>query len=182
MILSDKDIKRELKSKKELDIIGVKDLYIGSSSVDLHLSGMAKVLHTSGGIMDCKTDNTERFETIPFKDIVIQPGVLYILSTKEKIKLGKSIAAFIQGRSSLARLGISVHAAGFADSGFEGTITLEVTNMSIVPIRIYEGMRICQIVFIRTETPSEVGYGEKKGAKYQNQTEPGISKINEELK
>ena len=77
-------------------------------------------------------------------------------------------------------MGIQVHAAGFADAGFEGTITLEVTNLTDRPIVIPAGTRICQMVFARTGKPSENPYGKNKRSKYQGQIGPTLTRINKD--
>lgn len=178
MILSDRTIKKL--SQKGLIVNKFRELYTGPNSVDMHLLGESKILKQDV-IIDCKENNDDKFVSINFDELVLYPGKFYILSTEEILDLPDDITAFVQGRSSLARTGISVHAAGFVDSGFKGTITLEVTNMTSVPIKIYKGMRICQIVFAKADKKSLIPYGKKKDAKYQNQMKPGLSKINTEL-
>lgn len=82
----------------------------------------------------------------------------------------------------MARLGLNVHCAGFFDAGFSGTATLELTNFTKKPIILYENMRICQLVFFRTISPSKVPYYKKKDAKYNKQIKPEQSKIYEDKK
>jgi dCTP deaminase len=179
MILSDRDIKKAIKNK-ELKIEGVKDLYIGPSSIDLHLRGIAKQLIDKGVMIDTRRKNSITFNEFAFETILLSPGEFYLVSTKEILTLGDSIVGFIQGRSSLGRIGLNIHAAGFFDAGFSGSATLELTNFTNRPILLYEGMRICQMVFARTISPSEIPYSKKKDAKYQGQVKPEQSKIYEE--
>jgi dCTP deaminase len=182
MVLSDIEINKEMKSGR-LKIYG-ENIYVGPSSIDFHLSGSGKVLKLEDSrILDCKSDNSNLFEEIDFTElhgIDIIPGSFWIMSTTERVVLPNDIAGFIQGRSSLARLGIQVHCAGFADPGFDGTITLEVSNMTQKSIRMYANMRICQIVFVRTGKPASVGYSQKKDQKYNKQEGPQLSKIHED--
>lgn len=177
MILSDRDIRKEL-AKGNL-FSGDKELYIGPSSVDLHLDNKAWILVPSNSdeIMDCKQDNSKFFESYDnWDNLVIHPGEFYILSTNEKVILPDNIAGFLQGRSSLARLGLNIHAAGFFDPGFSGNATLEVSNFTNIPIKIYPGMRICQMVFVYTYGPAS-GYKGKSDAKYSGQSGPTLTKI-----
>lgn len=180
-VLSDIDIRRALKDK-ELKIKGVKSLYIGPSSVDLHLGGTVKTLvpDEKHWAMDPKDKDTIIFKESKFKKLVIYPNEFYLVSTKEILTFGNSIVGFLQGRSSLARLGLNVHCAGFFDIGFSGTATLELTNFTKKPIIIYENMRICQMVFVKTMSPSSTSYANKKDAKYNRQINPGNSKIYED--
>ena len=178
MILSDKKIK-ELISKGEIKIERKEgELYIGPSSIDLHLSGTAKLIDfPPDGIIDTYDKNSIRYRTFEFEELIIQPGDFFLLSTEEKITLSKSTAGFVSGRSSMARVGVNVHCAGFVDPQFSGTITMEVSNFTNYPIKLHRGMRLCQIVILLTTDPVEIGYGEKKDSKYQNQIDPGESKI-----
>jgi len=175
MILSDRQIRDELNRsdfERELTIdTGDTELYIGPSSIDLHLDNRAKICVGEGKFEDYND----------WDELVVHPGEFYVLSTVEKLSLGRSIAGFVQGRSSLARIGLNIHLAGFVDPGFEGNITLEVSNFTKYPIRIKKHQRICQIVIMRTSSSVDISYAEKPDAKYQNQHGPTLSKINEEL-
>ena len=160
MILSDGEIKKALASG-ELEITGYDPLHIGSCSVDMHLDNKAMVLDSekmdpvknpdSQGYLrvDQKTRSADKFTRYDgWEEITIYPGEFYILSSAERFKFSDSIVGFIQGRSSIARMGINIHAAGFFDVGFEGTATLEVTNFTKYPIVIPKHTRICQMVFV----------------------------------
>ena len=114
--------------------------------------------------------------------IDILPGEFYILSSVEKFKLGRSIAGFVHGRSSLARNGLNIHMAGFVDPGFEGNITLEVTNFTKRPIKLQKHMRVGQMVFMKTGMPVQTSYAEKKDSKYNHQSGPTLTKISEDQK
>ncbi len=175
-VLSDVDIFRGI-SDGTLNIESVEKLHVGPSSVDLTLFGTAKRISERTEVIDSSVKDCVKYDEVGFDSITINPGDFYILSTNEKITIGKNIAAFVCGRSSLARIGLNVHMAGFVDPGFSGTITLEVANFTRRPIVLYKGMRICQFVFMKTTSECALGYGEKKGSKYQGQMEPGTSKI-----
>ena len=111
---------------------------------------------------------------------VDMPSHRFLLgSTVETITLPDNIVATIEGKSSLARLGITIHqTGGFIDAGFSGQITLEISNVNCRPVRLYSGMPIGQIVFYETEH-AEVPYNKKEGAKYCGQTGPTMSKYYE---
>lgn len=188
-VLSDADIKQYL-SEGKLKITGHKaeKLYIGPASVDLHLAPKALVLDSkkmdpvlnpkSVGYIDLrnKERSAEMFTEVDgWKEITIYPGEFYILSTEERVELNKDTAAFVFGRSSMGRMGLNIHLAGFVDPMFCGNITLEVSNFTRYPIVVPAGVRICQIVFLKTISTAEIGYGEKKDSKYQNQSGPTVS-------
>lgn len=180
MILSDYDIKKAI-SEGKIEITG-HELYIGPCSVDLHLENKAMILSsnlTSHRYLDIsqKDKSADLFEEYKDWDYIdIMPGEFYILSTIERLKFSDDVVGFIQGRSSIARMGINIHCAGFFDAGFEGTATLEVTNFTRYPIRIPKDTRICQMVFAKTITPSEVPYSKKYDSKYMGQSGPTLTK------
>ena len=196
MLLSDIEIKEAMK-KGEIEISGHPDIYIGPSSLDLHLDNKAMILDdTKVKLSEPIHYKEHSFQGLSFEDkeksasmfseyngwdkIVIYPGEFYILSSVEKIKFADDIAGFIQGRSSIARMGINIHAAGYFDVGFEGTATLEVTNFTKFPIIIPKDTRICQMVFARTGKKAEVPYNKKKDSKYQGQSGPTITSIHKD--
>ena len=197
MILSDIEIKEAI-AKGELVISGVDELYIGPSSLDMHLDNKAMILDdTKVTYSLIKTDkgdfkagidaSSKRKSTDLFSPhngwdtITLYPKSFYILSTIERIKFCDRIVGFIQGRSSIARIGINVHNAGYFDAGFEGTATLEVTNLTNYPINVPKNTRICQMVFARTGKPSAIPYNLKKDQKYQGQSGPTLTKAHNDF-
>lgn len=179
MILSDRDIKKAMKLGKLL-ITGFEELYIGPSSVDLHLSRKAKRLKNNTDLLDQKFNNGDKFSDVVDDEFIISPGQFWLMSTIETISFPNGVCGFVQGRSSIGRLGLQIHCAGFVDAGFKGQITLEVTNVTSVPIRIYAGSRICQMVFVETKTVAEIGYADKKDQKYSGQVGPTVTKSQED--
>lgn len=112
------------------------------------------------------------------KAFVVQPGEFVLGVTLEKIKIADDLVARVEGRSSLGRLGIIIHStAGFIDAGFEGTITLEITNINRMPVALYPGMRVCQLAFEQMTSKAEVPYHKKASSKYQGQLYPEESRI-----
>lgn len=110
-------------------------------------------------------------------NILLQPGNFWLASTREKIRIPTDLAAQVNGKSSLGRLGLVIHqTAGFIDPGFWGTVTLELSNVSAKPIRLTVGMAICQLVFHRLTSPAERPYGhEDLGSHYQGQDGATVS-------
>jgi len=104
-------------------------------------------------------------------------------STLEVVHLGDATVARLEGKSSLGRLGLLIHStAGFVDPGFEGHLTLELSNVATLPIAIYPGMKIGQLSFYELSTPAEAPYGsDKAGSKYQGQRGPTPSRIHEDF-
>ena len=108
----------------------------------------------------------------------MQPGEFVLGVTMERIKLPNHLVARVEGRSSLGRLGIIIHStAGFIDPGFEGTITLEITNINRMPVALYPGMRIGQIAFETMTSPAEIPYNLKRCSKYMGQSLPEESRV-----
>jgi dCTP deaminase len=187
MILSDRDIKAKMASGDIVVTSPDNDHLpnIGGSSMDLRLGKYFKVYnHTKYAVLDPMQPETFKDvarlveideETTPF---VVQPGEFVLGVTLEKIKIGDDIVARVEGRSSLGRLGIIIHStAGFVDAGFEGTITLEITNINRMPVALYPGMRVCQLAFEELSSPAEVPYQKKGSSKYQGQIYPEESRI-----
>jgi dCTP deaminase len=123
------------------------------------------------------TDLTELIEIAEGTAFVLHPGEFVLGSTIERIGLPDDIVARVDGKSSLGRLGVLIHAtAGFIDAGFNGQITLELSNVATLPIRLWPGMKIGQISFMRLDEPVERPYGHPElGSKYQNQSGPVAS-------
>ncbi|WP_448587423.1 dCTP deaminase [Thermocrinis sp.] len=155
MILSDRSIK-ELIRKGELSIEPLEEENIQSSSIDLRLGN--DVIFYKTDFIDVREDiPVERVE-ITDEGLVIKPKSFLLATTLEYIKLPNDITAFVEGRSSLGRLGLFIENAGWVDAGFEGQITLELYNANSCPIKLYKGMRVCQIVLAKLDRPAEKPY------------------------
>ena len=187
MILSDRDIKARI-LKGDIVVESPDNDHhanIGASSMDLRLGKYFKIYdHTKFAVLDPLQPETFKNiarlievddERVPF---IVQPGEFVLGVTLEKIKISDDMVARVEGRSSLGRLGIIIHStAGFVDAGFEGTITLEITNINRMPVALYPGMRVCQLAFEEMSSPAEVPYHKKGSSKYQGQVYPEESKI-----
>ena len=186
MILSDKDIRAaiaagtiEVTSKD-----GQHGKVIGPSSYDIRLGKFFKIYkHAHLAVLDpVKSESfegvTETVEIVDGEPFIVQPGEFVLGATMEKVKLPDNIVARVEGRSSLGRLGIIIHStAGFIDPGFEGTITLEITNINRMPVALYPGMRIGQFAFETMTSAAEVPYNKKTCSKYMNQCLPEESRV-----
>lgn len=186
MVLSDHTIKEEIASGR-IRIIPLDPADIQPSSVDLHLDRSFRVFaHARCPYIDVKqpTDGLTELVTIdhdtPF---ILHPGEFVLASTLERVALPNDIVARLEGKSSLGRLGLLIHStAGYVDPGWEGNLTLELSNVARLPITLYYGMTIAQISFLRMTSAADHPYGsERIRSKYQGQTEPTASRYYQEF-
>lgn len=186
MILSDRDILARIKSKS-LKIVPFDARMLQPSTIDFHLESKISVFDNwQAGMIDLakKQDVSRVIDIGKSGSFIIHPGEFILGSTIEKLTLPNDLAAKVEGRSSLGRLGLIIHAtAGYVDPGFSGHITLEISNISRLPIKLYAGMRIGQMAFIMMSSPVINPYGSKKlGSKYQGQSGPTASRIWKDFK
>lgn len=181
MILSDRSIKEALASGR-ITIDPLDESMIQPSSVDVTVDRFFRVFrnHTTG-IIDVKTnleDLTELVEIPEGDRFILHPGEFVLGSTAERVALGDDIVARLEGKSSLGRLGLLIHStAGFVDAGWDGYLTLELSNVATLPITLYPGMKIGQISFLSMTTPADQPYGSVElGSKYQGQRGPTPSR------
>jgi dCTP deaminase len=177
VILSDRTIKEELAAKRVV-IDPFDERAIQPSSVDLRIDRYFRVFrnHTMGHI-DVRQNLEELTELVevPADDVfILHPGEFVLGSTLERVQLPDDLVARLEGKSSLGRLGLLIHStAGFVDAGWDGQLTLELSNVATLPITLYPGMRIGQISFIRMTTAAEHPYGSRDlSSKYQGQRGP----------
>jgi dCTP deaminase len=187
MILSDKTIREELANGR-IVIEPLHEEYIQPSSVDLTLDRYFRVFrnHTMR-VIDVKEDQEELTELVEIKDddvFILHPGEFVLGSTAERVGLPTDIVARLEGKSSLGRLGLLIHStAGFVDAGWDGHLTLELSNVANLPITLYPGMKIGQISFLKMTTPADNPYGSKAvGSKYQGQRGPTPSRYFENFR
>jgi dCTP deaminase len=165
MVLTDADIRQAMKAG-QIEISPFDKSRLGSNSYDVTL-GSTLLVYTEEEL-DAKKDNPyTRFEIPEDEGFVLQPGELYLGVTQESTKC-KVHVPFIEGKSSIGRLGISIHiTAGFGDIGFSGYWTLELTAQK--PVRVYTGMPIGQVWFMLSQGTCAQPYSLKEDAKYKNQ-------------
>ena len=184
MILSDRDLRRCINDGRiTIEPLADPDLQIQPCSVDLRLGPDFVVFRPSSAAMidpealDC-ADLTETITVKEGEAFVLHPHEFVLASTIEFVGVPDDLLGRVDGRSSLGRLAILVHAtAGFIDAGFEGNITLELSNVGRLPVALRPGMRICQISFEEMSSPAEKPYGKSRGSKYQQQRGPTPSRL-----
>ncbi len=188
MILSDRDIKKYLENGK-IKITPFPNLKIqlGSASLDLRLGKEFRVFnHRQQALIDVKNPaDFEKLTTLvkmkKTRPFILHPGEFTLGTTLENVTLADNLCARIDGRSSIGRLGVVIHStAGHIDPGWSGHLTMEISNIGNIPVLLYPGMRICQLVFETLTSPSEIPYNKKESAKYIGATAPQESKLGEE--
>jgi dCTP deaminase len=182
MVLSDRTIREEIEAGRI-----VLDPYdatlIQPSSVDVRVDNRFRVFHNARypyiDVRQPMEDLTELVEISSDDPFILHPGEFVLGQTLERVKLPDDIVSRLEGKSSLGRLGLLIHStAGFVDAGFEGNLTLELSNVANLPITIYHGMPIGQMSFMRMDGPVENPYGSgATGSKYQGQAEPTPSRF-----
>lgn len=182
MILSDRDLRERLtRGDLRIEPLGEPEVQVQPASVDLRLAGNFLRLRDVSGPVDSYAPSAELYEEIlvrPGEAFTLGPADFVLGSTIERVCVPFDLVGRVEGRSSLGRLAIIVHAtAGFIDPGFEGEITLELSNLGRVPVLLHPGMRICQVVFHQMSGPAERPYGPLRGSKYQDQAGPTESRM-----
>jgi dCTP deaminase len=187
MILSDRDILLAIKLKKVV-ITPFKKELIQPSSYDLRLANSFRIFkNTKQAFLDVRSPVGDFMELITVKNdepIIIHPGEFLLGETMEYFEFPDDLVGRLEGKSSLARIGIVIHAtAGYFDPGFKGTGTLEMSNMANIPIALYPGMKIGQMSFYQMSSKADVPYGSSRlGSKYQGQRGPTESRLFREFK
>jgi dCTP deaminase len=187
LILSDRDIRVAIKDGR-IGIDPFDESNVQPSSIDLHVDRYFRTFHNARHpYIDVKKpmeDLTELVKVEPDEAFILHPGEFVLGSTSEYVRLPNDLVARLEGKSSLGRLGLLIHStAGFVDPGFEGRLTLELSNVANLPITIYPGMKIGQIGFFRLTSPAENPYGSKgMGSKYQGQRGPTPSRFYENFR
>jgi dCTP deaminase len=188
VILSDTDILRELEKEDGLTIEPLADIdqQVQPASCDVRLH--ENIITFDRTNLPCihpqRDDEVEKYvteRTIDSDEFILHPGDFILASTIERVEIPPDLVGTLEGRSSLGRLAVAVHStAGFLDPGFQGQITLELSNLGTSPVALQPGMRIGQIVLTELRTPATRPYGEERGSKYQNQSGPETSRIGED--
>lgn len=184
-MLSDRDIRKALHNGQLVIEPTIPDNAIQPASVDLHLGDNFWVFPASDEVFDPYNpvvSHEQNREPTVATHFDIQPNQFVLATTTEYVKLGDTLSARIEGKSSLGRLGLFVHiTAGFIDPGFGGNITLELLNVSGRPLRLHAGMKIAQLSIQELTSPAERPYGHPDlGSKYQGQkvTTPSLYHLN----
>jgi dCTP deaminase len=188
MILSDRDIKRALvEGRIRIDPAPDLDAQLGSVSIDFRLGTTFMVFeHSRHSFIDPRQpqsigDAMRTIEVAPDEPFIMQPGDFALASTIERLELPDDLLGRLEGRSSIARLGITVHStAAVFEPGWIGTATMELSNLGRMAVALYPGMRICAFSFEEVSSPVEIPYRRKQGNKYAGQVTPKASLLAEE--
>ena len=181
MLLSDRDIAAEIKAGR-VQVEPFEPKMIQPSSVDVRLDRFFRVFENHKyEVIDPSVEQSELTREVavaPDDFFILHPGEFVLASTYEVITLPDDIAGRLEGKSSLGRLGLLTHStAGFIDPGFSGYITLELSNVANLPVKLYPGMKIGQLCLIRLSSSAEHPYGSAVyGSRYQGQRGPTPSK------
>jgi dCTP deaminase len=181
VLLSDHDIKAEINSGR-VKVEPFDGAMIQPSSVDVRLDRFFRVFENHKySVIDPsieQPDLTREVAVEANEEFILHPGEFVLASTYEVITLPDDIAGRLEGKSSLGRLGLLTHStAGFIDPGFSGHITLELSNVANLPVKLFPGMKIGQLCLIRLSSPAENPYGSALyGSRYQGQRGPTASK------
>ena len=181
MLLSDRDITAEIDAGR-IALAPYDPAMLQPSSIDVRLDRYFRVFenHRYPHIDPAadQSDLTRLVEPEGDEPFILHPGEFVLGSTLEVVTLPDDLAARVEGKSSLGRLGLLTHAtAGFVDPGFSGHVTLELANVATLPIKLYPGMKIGQLCFFRLTSPAEHPYGsERYGSRYQGQRGPTPSR------
>jgi len=181
VVLSDRTIRRLL-AEGSIAIEPYDEALLQPSSVDVRVDRYFRVFHNARypyiDVREPQEDLTELVEIEVDQPFILHPGEFVLGSTLERITLPNDLVARLEGKSSLGRLGLLIHStAGFIDPGWDGHVTLELSNVANLPITIYFGMKIGQLSFVQLSEPAETPYGSAKlGSKYQGQRGPTPSR------
>ena len=181
MVLSDRTIKR-LIAEGRIGIDPYDEALVQPSSIDVRADRFFRVFHNARyPFIDVKQPQEELTELVEVKEdspFILHPGEFVLGSTLERITLPDDLVARLEGKSSLGRLGLLIHStAGFIDPGWDGHVTLELSNVATLPITIYPEMKIGQISFMQMTEPAATPYGSTEiGSKYKGQKGPTPSR------
>ena len=189
MILSDRDIRKALdEGRIVLEPPVDLNVHLGSCSIDCRLGNTFMVFeHSRHSFIDPRHPQSigEAMRTIEVADgeaFIMQAGDFALASTMESLELPDDLVARLEGRSSIARLGITVHStAAVFEPGWRGTATMELSNLGRMAVALYPGMRICSFTFEQLSSPALVPYYKKLGNKYAGQIQPRASLLSEEV-
>ena len=180
MVLSDRTIKRLIEEGR-IGIDPFDPSLMQPSSLDVRVDRYFRVFRNSRyPFIDVKVEQEELTELVEADEeaFILHPGEFVLGQTLERVRLPDDLVARLEGKSSLGRLGLLIHStAGFIDPGWDGHVTLELSNVANLPVTIYPGMKIGQISFVQLSEPAATPYGAGElGSKYQGQRGPTPSR------
>ena len=181
VLLSDRDIRAEIAAGR-VAVEPFAESMVQPSSVDVRLDRFFRVFENHKySVIDPSIEQSELTREVivePNEHFILHPGEFVLASTYEVITLPDDIAGRLEGKSSLGRLGLLTHStAGFIDPGFSGHITLELSNVANLPVKLFPGMKIGQLCLIKLSSPAQNPYGSAVyGSRYQGQRGPTASR------
>ncbi|MEZ7898657.1 MAG: dCTP deaminase [Flaviflexus sp.] len=181
MLLSDRDIRSQIDAGR-IKIDPGEPNFIQPSSLDVRLDRFFRMFDNHRySVIDPAAEQADLTRLVDVggdEPFVLHPGEFVLGATYEQVTLPDDIAARLEGKSSLGRLGLLTHStAGFIDPGFTGHITLELSNTATMPIKLYPGMKVGQLCFFQLSSPAEAPYGSgASGSRYQGQRGPTASR------
>ena len=188
MVLSDVDIRRYIDQGKIRISPELPSEQFGSCSVDFRLGAEFSIFeHSRHAYIDVREKSAiqDLMRTVivePSQPFILQPREFALAITEERLELDDDVLGRLEGRSSLGRIGIIVHGtAGLFDPGWRGKATLELSNLGIMPVALYPGMRICSFTFEQLSSPVSTPYYKKVNNKYAGQTQPLASRLTAEV-
>jgi dCTP deaminase len=188
MVLSDVDIRRYITEGKIKISPELPPEQFGSCSVDFRLGAEFSIFeHSRHAFIDVRDrsaiqDLMRTVNVEPGQPFILQPREFALAITEESLELDDDVLGRLEGRSSLGRIGIIVHGtAGLFDPGWRGKATLELSNLGIMPVALYPGMRICSFTFEQLSSPVSTPYYKKAGNKYAGQSRPLASRLTSEV-
>ena len=181
MVLSDRTIKAEIEAGR-IVVDPFDEAMVQPSSVDVRVDRRFRVFHNARypfiDVRQPMEELTEPVEISEDEPFILHPGEFVLGQTLERVRLPDDVVARLEGKSSLGRLGLLIHStAGFVDPGFDGHITLELSNVATLPIILHPGMKIGQLCLFALSSPAEQPYGSSAyGSRYQGQRGPTPSR------
>jgi len=188
MILSDADILERLRDGNlVVEPLEDVDMQVQPASIDLRLG--SEFLEFKRTNIPCihpnRDDEVNEYVTETYveegEEFILHPGDFVLGTTRERVEIPADLLATVEGRSSLGRLAVVIHAtAGIVDPGYKGQITLELSNLGTAPVALTPGMRVSQLIFTELKQAAHRPYGTDRGSKYQNQVGPQASRIGDD--
>ncbi len=184
MILPDHEIRKRLEEGKlVIDPLDEPDKQIQPAWVDLRLGNEFKIFkHTDEAFIDSRNPKEyTKCHECNGRPFILHPGEFVLGITKERIMIPGDLAGYVDGRSSLGRLGVTAHiTSGWIDPGFRGRLVLEISNLGKMPVTLHPGMRMCKLILMKLNSPAERPYDKRETAKYRNQDTVEQSKIHQD--
>jgi len=184
MILPDHEIRKYLEEGRlAIEPLEDREKQIQAAWVDLRLGSEFKVFkHTDEAFIDSRNPKEyTREHKCNGRPFILHPGEFVLGITKERIRIPSDLAGYVDGRSSLGRLGVTAHiTSGWVDPGFSGRLVLEISNLGKMPVTLHPGMRMCKLILMKLNSPAEKPYDQRETSKYRDQDAVEQSRIHQD--